>query len=206
MLWYAPHFFDVLLDPNHGFFPWTPLALVALGGLAWFAATGAGHVAAGSARRIGICLLAMFASQAYIAGAITRWTIQGSFGQRRFVGTTIILVIGLAAAIRWVRTADRPLVRRAAVAVVALCILWNLGLMAQFGAGLMDRQRLELARNAYTTVFVLPRVLPSLAYRYLFDRRSFYLDPAIATTRRPARRDFLPGGQALRPSRGLRRA
>ena len=45
---------------------------------------------------------------------------------------------------------------------------------AQFGAGLMDRQRMEPARNAYTTLVVLPRVLPDLAYRYVFDRPSFY--------------------------------
>ena len=46
--------------------------------------------------------------------------------------------------------------------------------MAQFGAGLMDRQRLEPARIAYNTFVVIPRQLPDLAWRYLFDRRSFY--------------------------------
>ena len=95
MLWHAPHFGDVLASPRHGFFFWTPLAAVALAGLGWFAATGAGRIGAADARRIGICLLAMFASQAYIAGSITRWTLAGSFGQRRFVGTTIILAIGV---------------------------------------------------------------------------------------------------------------
>ena len=94
MLWYAPHLSDVLFHPNHGFFFWTPLALVAVGGLAWFAWSGDGRGDAG-ARRVGICLLAMFASQAYIAGAILRWELSGTFGQRRFIGTTIILVIGL---------------------------------------------------------------------------------------------------------------
>lgn len=177
MLWRAPHFFDVLFDSGHGFFLWTPLALVALAGLAWFTVAGAGQVGAARARRIGICLLAMFASQAYIAGAITRWTLAGSFGQRRFVGTTILLVIGLAAAMRWARTAGRPLALRAGAAVVVLCIIWNLGLVAQYGAGIMNRRQLDPLRNAWTTVAVLPRVLPSLGYRYLFDRSSFYLDP-----------------------------
>ena len=179
MLWHAPHFGDVLGSSSHGFFVWTPLAVVALGGLAWFAATGAGGVDRARARRIGICLLAMFASQAYIAGSITRWTLAGSFGQRRFVGTTILLTIGLAAAIRWgrVATSRRPYLRAAAVSVLAVCVWWNLGLMAQYGAGLMDRQRLEPIRNAYTTFVELPRLLPGLGYRYLFDRSSFYQDP-----------------------------
>jgi len=179
MLWHAPHFADVLASPNHGFFVWTPLAVAALAGLAWFAATGGGVVDRARARRIGVCLLAMFASQAYIAGSITRWTLAGSFGQRRFVGTTIILAVGLAAAIRWVRaaTSNRAYLRGAAVAALAGCVWWNLGLMAQYGAGLMDRQRLEPSRNAYATFVQLPRLLPELLSRYLFDRSSFYRDP-----------------------------
>ena len=173
MLWHAPHFFDVLLHPNHGFFFWTPLAIVALAGLAWFTWSGDGRGDA-TARRIGICLCAMFLSQAYIAGAVTRWMLSGTYGQRRFVGTTIILVIGLAALFK---LAQRPVWRRAATALVVAGVVWNVGLMAQYGAQLMDRGRVELVRNAYSTAFVLPRVLPSLAYRYFFDRRSFYLDP-----------------------------
>ena len=179
MLWHAPHFGDVLASPRHGFFFWTPLAGAALAGLAWFTVTGAGRIDRARARRIGICLLAMFAGQAYIAGSITRWTLAGSFGQRRFVGTTIILAIGLAAAIRWGRAAtlNRPYRRAAAVAVLAGCIWWNLGLMAQYGASLMNRRQLEVTRNAYVSFVVLPRLLPELAFRYLFDRSSFYQDP-----------------------------
>ena len=179
MLWYAPHFVDVLASPNHGFFVWTPLAAMAVAGLAWFTAAGVVVVDGVRARRVGVCLLAMLAGQAYIAGSITRWTLAGSFGQRRFVGTTIILVIGLAAAFRWgwAATSKRPFLRAAAAVALAGCIWWNLGLMAQYGANLMDRQRLEPGRNAYATFVVLPRLLPGLAYRYLFDRSSFYQEP-----------------------------
>ena len=46
--------------------------------------------------------------------------------------------------------------------------------MAQFGAHTMDRQRLTLKENAWTTFVVLPRDGPSLAWRYLTDRSSFY--------------------------------
>jgi hypothetical protein len=38
----------------------------------------------------------------------------------------------------------------------------------------MDRQRLEPARNAYHAFVTLPLSVPSLAYRYLTDRDSFY--------------------------------
>jgi hypothetical protein len=49
--------------------------------------------------------------------------------------------------------------------------------MAQFGANLMNRQRLELGRNAYTAFVTLPAMAPTLAWRYLTDRRSFFAAP-----------------------------
>jgi hypothetical protein len=58
--------------------------------------------------------------------------------------------------------------------LVIACIWWNLGLIAQFGSGTMNRQRLELSRNTYNNFVVIPRSLPGLTYRYLFDRSSFY--------------------------------
>jgi hypothetical protein len=123
-----------------------------------------------STRRIVICLLVMFAAQVYVSGSVDTWTVAGSFGQRRFLGTSVALVTGLAALLHDARGR-----RRAALCgAIALSVWWNLGLMAQFGAGMMDRQRLELARNAYNTFVAVPRAVPSLAYRYLFDRASFY--------------------------------
>ena len=58
--------------------------------------------------------------------------------------------------------------------LAALAVYWNIALTAEFAVGLMDRQRLEPARNAYDAFVTLPRIAPGLAYRYLFDRRSFY--------------------------------
>jgi glyoxylase-like metal-dependent hydrolase (beta-lactamase superfamily II) len=39
MSWHAPHALQVLLSPEHGFFIWTPLALIAIVGLVWLAVT-----------------------------------------------------------------------------------------------------------------------------------------------------------------------
>jgi hypothetical protein len=57
---------------------------------------------------------------------------------------------------------------------VAGCVWWNIGLMAQFGLHLMDRQRLTPAANAWTTFVELPRQAPAIVWRYLTDRESFY--------------------------------
>jgi hypothetical protein len=116
-------------------------------------------------------LLLMFALQVYVNGSVESWTVAGAFGQRRFVGATILLVIGLAAL--W-RAVPRGWSRAAVATCAALAIWWNVGLMALFGAGLMDRQRLTLRQNAYDVFITLPRLAPDLVYRYFVRRDSFY--------------------------------
>ena len=125
-------------------------------------------------QRIGFCMLLMFVSQVYVCGSLESWMGAGSFGQRRFVGTSVLLTVGLAFVLqvmhdRWYRWAVGT--------AIVLCVWWNVGLMGQFGAGMMDRQRLELGRNAYTSFSVIPQMLPRLVYRYLFDRSTFYQEP-----------------------------
>jgi hypothetical protein len=41
----------------------------------------------------------------------------------------------------------------------------------------MDRQRLSLRENAWGVFVEVPRLAPSLVYRYLTDRTSFYRVP-----------------------------
>jgi hypothetical protein len=113
----------------------------------------------------------MVATQFYLGGALDTWAGAGSFGQRRLVGLTVFFVVGLSALLvsvprQWVRYAVYP--------VLTVCIWWNLGLMAQFGTRLMDRQHLDPPRNAYHNFVTIPRQLPVLAYRFLHDRQSFY--------------------------------
>ena len=65
----------------------------------------------------------------------------------------------------------------ALTAAVIACVWWNIALMAQFATGMMDRQRLEPGKNAYNAFVRLPLETPSLIYRYLTDRESFYRPP-----------------------------
>lgn len=176
MTWSSPHAVEVLLSPDHGFLIWTPLAILSVVGLLLLAARRVPTARSGDAAWLAICALAMVALQVYVAGSVESWTVAGAFGQRRFVALTVLLTLGLAAL--WAALPRAGWQRRALVSAVVLCTWWNLGLMAQFGTGLMDRQRLEPARNAYTSFVVLPRRLPRLIARYLFDRGSFYARPA----------------------------
>jgi hypothetical protein len=169
MSWHAPHALPVLFSPEHGYFVWTPLALIAIAGLVCLARQKRLRPDGGSdeSARVAVCMLLMIALQVYVSGSVESWTVAGAFGQRRFVAITVLLVIGLAALMQIVST-------RVVAVLVALAVYWNLALIAEFATGLMDRQRLEPARNAYDAFVTVPRQAPSLAYRYLFDRRSFY--------------------------------
>jgi hypothetical protein len=172
MTWTAPHGLQVLVSPEHGLFMWTPLALAAVVGLVWLA-LGRVRSSAPDIRWIGAMMLLMVALQVYVNGSIESWTVAGSFGQRRFVALTPLLVVGLAAAgVVW--SASRRAIRIAAGALVAACIWWNVGLMIQFGLNAMDRQRLTLRENAWTSFVVLPAEAPGIAWRYLTHRESFY--------------------------------
>jgi hypothetical protein len=165
MNWAAPHALQVLVSPEHGFFFWTPLAVLALAGLLILARRPE------EIRRVAICLWLMVAAQVYVTGSVESWTVAGAFGQRRFVALTVLLVAGIAALVGAIRSAT---VRVAVAAAIVVAVWWNVGLAFQFGSGLMDRQRLELRRNAYANFVTLPAAAPDLLWRYAFDRGSFY--------------------------------
>jgi hypothetical protein len=109
---------------------------------------------------------------------VQSWTVAGGFGQRRFIALTAAMVIGLSRlhAASGRAASARP-GRALLGAIVILAVYWNLALTAEFATGLMDRQRLEPGKNAYHAFVTLPGMLPSLVYRYLFDRPSFYKGP-----------------------------
>jgi hypothetical protein len=167
MHWTAPWALPVLLSPEHGWVFWTPLAVLAVAGLFLVAVRPMAHES--GMRRMAVLLLVAVGTQVWVSGSVASWTLAGAFGQRRFVGLTVCLVVGLG----WL-LARAPGRGRLALVATALAVWWNLGLAVQFGAGWMDRQRLDLPRNAYLTFVEVPRHLPGLAYRYLFDRASFY--------------------------------
>ncbi len=176
MFWHSPHALQVLADPEHGFFFWTPLAVLAIAGLVLMvvasdARRGGRPTDAGDIRQVGLCMLLMVALQVYISGAVESWTVAGAFGQRRFVAVTVFLVVGLAALREYVTSRVATI---ATTAAVVFCVWWNLALTAEFGTSMMDRQKLELRRNAYDAFVTLPRMAPDLLYRYFTNRSSFY--------------------------------
>ena len=168
MTWTSPHAWQVLASPENGLLFWTPLAIAALAGLVWLA----------TRSWIGFICLVMVLTQVYVSGSVDTWAAAGSFGQRRLVGLTVFLVLGLA----WVLAAIPPRWPKYLVhAAVVLAVWWNVGLTAQFGSGLMNRQRLDPPRNAYHNFVTVPKRIPDLVYRFLADRESFYGQQPLST-------------------------
>jgi hypothetical protein len=158
MSWASPHLLQVLFDPGHGLFAWSPLLLVATGGLVYLV---------WRRRDLTVVLLALaLLLQVWINGAVESWTQAGAFGSRRFVSSTPIFAWGLAALLAAVPA--RRL--RFVVLVLALLGWWNVGLMVQFGLKLMDRQRLEWPRVAANQVSEVPRHLVRAAWLFFTDR------------------------------------
>lgn len=158
MRYQSPHFLEVLFDPGHGLFVWSPLLLLAALGLilAWRRAEGA-------VPALALALLL----QVWINGSVDSWSQAGAFGSRRFVAMTVVFAWGLAAV---VAAAAARLPRGAVAAALLVFAWWNVSLMVQFGLRLMDRQRLEWPRVAVNQVSEVPRRLGRVAWLFLTDR------------------------------------
>ena len=147
----SPHFFDVLLDPGHGLLFWTPLLIVAFLGIIR---------AIPKAGLAGLLSAVALLLQIYINGSVLSWHQAGAFGSRRFVDSTVLLVIGFAFGLTALSTRTQKL-------VVAIAIWWNLSLMVQFGLKLMDRQKLDWPGVARRQVTEVPLRLMDTARLYL---------------------------------------
>jgi hypothetical protein len=204
MFWYSPHGLQVLFSPHHGFFFWTPLALAAIVGLVLLALRAGGDarrvafcalimvasqiyvagsvaswtVAGAFGQRRFVCLTAVL-----VMGLAGLFAVAGSnrlrqgfhFGASRHGGQAGGRDDGAYVP---AGSKDPAYVRSAVLVVAVVCVWWNIALMFQFATGLMDRQRLEPARNAYHAFVTVPIEAPSLVLRYLTNRESFYRPPA----------------------------
>jgi hypothetical protein len=155
----SPHFIEVLFDPGHGLFVWSPILLLAAVGLL------VAHAPGQRAPAIG--LLLAFLLQVWVCGSLSTWTQAGAFGSRRFVSSTAVFAFGLGALLA---LALPRLGRAKTAACLALFAWWNVSLMAQFGLRLMDRQKLEWPKVAVNQILEVPPRLSRAAWLFFTDR------------------------------------
>jgi hypothetical protein len=166
----SPNFLNVLFNPEHGMIPWTPVIAFALLGMLLFWRRD---------RLFAGALLVSFVLQVYIAGSFLTWQSASSFGQRRFINSTMIFVLGAAALIAWALANGAP--KWLVGGVIALFIAWNGGLLMQYALWCSpERQGLDWAR-VLKGQLELPGKAFGLIRDFLFDRERFYRSTRTCT-------------------------
>lgn len=166
--WKSPALFKALFSADHGLFSWHPILLAAIAGLA---------ILRKYDRQLGLYLMAVFVALVYTIGCDRDWDGHSSFGNRYFVSLTPLFILGLAAFFDWLARAWQE--RRAAIlaaSATAVLILWNLGLVFQWGTHLIPaRGAISWRQAAYNQAAVVPVEAASTVKAY-FTRRTQLMD------------------------------
>jgi hypothetical protein len=163
-LWRSPVFLSVLFSSNHGLLAWTPLLGLAILGLFFFAF----HLP-----KVGLPLLASLVSFYLFISFYPDWAGISSFGNRFFVSLTTLFILGLSVFLD--RFAQFFRSRNAALATasagLAVFVLWNAGLMYQWGLHLIPvRGPVSFSEMIHNQFFVVPRQFTTELHTYLLRR------------------------------------
>jgi hypothetical protein len=163
-LWRSPVFLSVLFSHNHGLLSWTPLLGPAILGLLLFAF----RLPKGGVP----FFTAMVAFYLFIS-FYPDWAGISSYGNRFFISLTPLFILGLAYLLE--RIAVRFKQPRIALAlssgVLAGLVLWNLGLIYQWGTHLVPaRGPISFRQATYNQFYVVPGQLTSRLRSYFFRR------------------------------------
>jgi hypothetical protein len=165
-LWNSPVFLQVLFSTNHGLLIWTPILLLSFIGLLLFARQEAA---------VGVpFLLALLAFYAFIS-IYPDWAGISSFGNRFFISLTPLFVLGLGVLLNSAARlfASRRAFNFAASIIVSAFVLWNLGLIFQWGTHLVPaRGPVDFPQVISNQFTVVPRAVFSRLRAYFFRRSS----------------------------------
>jgi len=163
-LWSSPKFFDVLFSANHGLLSWTPVVVLCFPGLILMARR---------LPRLGVPLITAAVVFYLFFTLYPDWAGISSYGNRFFISLTAIFILGLAAGLEWLAT-QFAAQRRAvilSVGVLACLVLWNFGLIYQWGTHLIPaRGPISFSQAAYNQVHIVPQQLSSHLRSYFFQR------------------------------------
>lgn len=147
--WSSPAFWSVLWSADHGLLAWTPVLTLAIWGLMLFLRKD---------RPLGtkliLCTLAFYTLIAFYPD----WDGLSSFGNRFFISLTPVFILGLTAFFDMLaRVWKEERARIMAVGVTAVFVVWNLGLIYQWGTHLIPaRGPISWREAGYNQVAVVP--------------------------------------------------
>lgn len=163
--WRSPWFLELLFSSNHGLFSWTPLLLISVAGilLFWRKAPGIGASV--------FCVLLAFY---YFMASYPDWPGISSYGNRFFVSLTVFFVLGLAVVLERIAAffSSRTVASAWFAGALGVFVLWNLGLIFQWGAHLIPaRGEVSWKQVTYNQFHAVPRQIASQLGSYLFRRK-----------------------------------
>jgi hypothetical protein len=161
--WTSPAVVSVLFSADHGLFSWTPLIMLSVIGmfLVWR-----------RDRILSAGMLLVFFAYLYLIGSFPTWDGISSFGSRFFVSLTPLFLIGLAVLCSRIAALVSLVGRAVPVTALALLVLWNLGMVFQWGTHLIPpRGPISWSKMAYNQVAVVPVRAGGILERYFVNRK-----------------------------------
>jgi hypothetical protein len=163
-IWTSPSLLKVCFSADHGLFSWTPILVAAVGGL---------FLLWRHDRELELSSILIFVAILYTIGCYQDWDGLSSFGNRFFISLTPIFVLGLAACFD---EFERAWTNRRTVIVsssaTAVLILWNVGLIFQWGTHLIPaRGPISWRDAAYNQFAVVPVEASHTLKNYVTRRR-----------------------------------
>ncbi|MGH9714556.1 MAG: hypothetical protein ACRD5M_14775 [Candidatus Acidiferrales bacterium] len=162
--WRTPQFWNVLFSADHGLLSWTPILTLSLIGIALLF-----RVDRPFSAYLMIGLLAFYA----VISFYPDWDGLSSFGNRFFVSLTAAFILGLTSIFD--RLAHVWQERRAAIfayGATTTLIIWNLGLIFQWGTHLIPaRGPISWREASYNQVAVVPTRAARTLKAYMTRRK-----------------------------------
>jgi hypothetical protein len=162
--WTSPALLKTIYSADHGLFSWTPILIASVVGL---------FLLRRYDRTFSLYSIVIFAAFLYLIGCYTDWDGLASFGNRFFISLTPLFIVGLAACFDSLTASfSRRPTAILASGGTAVLVLWNLGLIFQWGMHLIPpRGPISWRDAAYNQVAVVPRDAAGAMKAY-FTRRS----------------------------------
>jgi hypothetical protein len=159
----SPALLKICVSSEHGLFSWTPILALAVIGLFFLRRQD---------KFLSLYSIATFSAYVYTIGCYLDWAGISSFGSRFFVSLTPLFILGLAAFFHWMTYSwrERP-ANILVTSITALLIVWNLGLIFQWGTHLIPaRGPISWRTAAYNQVAVVPEKAFRTLEAYLTGR------------------------------------